>query len=445
MRRIAIALACASLAAIAPAAASADEPTTTKVPAAFDMPATLTLDDALRIFRTRGLDLLIADAAIVDAQGRVQQAAAIANPGLSVSSGPFFNYSDRAPCNGCSTFATTWGINDNAALFEFLEGKRGLRMEVARATLLSAKLARVDAQRTLEALVKQQYVQVALAKQTLAFNQELLASLAKSLEIARLRYPTVIDEGGLARIEVQKLEGDQAVVSSKLALDQARMGLAFFLGVRGKLVEFDVEKSALDFRVPPGLANATEQSLLRRAIDRRPDLRAAAYARVGADASLRLAHRQVVPDVDLSLSYTALGYGPGSPTAPVLTAGVAMNLPIFNQQQGAIRSAQASVAVASLRHAKTAAQVASDVDTAYVGMSMARKLVERMESRMLERARKARDIVATQFKAGSISLTDYLDAQRTYVATNIEYLQDLAAYWTAIYQLEASVGEEFRP
>jgi outer membrane protein TolC len=39
---------------------------------------------------------------------------------------------------------------------------------------------------------------------------------------------------------------------------------------------------------------------------------------------------------------------------------------------------------------------------------------------------------------------DYLDAQRTFIAANLEYIQDLTAYWTAVAQLEAAVGMEFR-
>ena len=416
----------------------------TRVPPVFELPATVTLDDALRIFRTRGLDLLIADAAIADAQGQLQQASGIANPNVAVSGGPFFNYSARPPCSGCTSQVTSWSFGDNGAVADFLAGKRGLRIEIARATLMMAKLARADAQRNLEAMLKQQYVQVVLARQTLGFNKELQAALVRTLEINKLRYPQVIDEGALARIEVQKLEADQAVASSVEAVEQARMGLAYLLGVRTRVPEFDVDKSALDFKVPAALASATDESLVRRALEHRPDVRAAAYARGGADASVRLAQRNVFPIVSTNMTFTALGYGQQVPTAPVLTVGVSVDAPLFYQQQGEIRRAQAALARAALTHAKTAAQVASDVHTAFAGVVGSRKLVERMESVLLARAKKARDIVTVQFQAGQITLTDLLDAQRTYIATNVEYLTDLAAYWSAIFQLEQAVGEELR-
>jgi len=42
------------------------------------------------------------------------------------------------------------------------------------------------------------------------------------------------------------------------------------------------------------------------------------------------------------------------------------------------------------------------------------------------------------------SLTDYLDALRTYVATKVEYFGDLTNYWTAVYQLEEAVAVDLR-
>jgi cobalt-zinc-cadmium efflux system outer membrane protein len=67
-----------------------------------------------------------------------------------------------------------------------------------------------------------------------------------------------------------------------------------------------------------------------------------------------------------------------------------------------------------------------------------------MEDRLLERAKRARDLVSFQYQKGAASLLEFLDAQRTYIATNIEYLQDLTAYWTAVYKLEQAVGMELR-
>jgi outer membrane protein, heavy metal efflux system len=426
----------------------ADEPaaqTPAAVPPDVPIPGVLTLDDALRLLRERGLPLLVADAALRSAEGDLQTAAAIQNPAVSVSAGPLLNYS-TAQCatQGCSRGSLGMGLNDNGAVVEALAGRRGLRVDVARAALAAARLSRADAQRSLELQVKQQYAAVVLAAETLDLTREIQKSLEGTLAVSRLQYPKVIDEGSLARIEVQKLEGDQAVSSAVQALRQSKIMLAFLLGARRTAPDFEVERDTLKFRVPAALEGATSAALLRRAVGLRPDVAALGYQRLRAGASFELAQRQQLPAVQLGLQYTSAGLGPVAASPATFSGQVQANIPVFYQQQGEIRRARADVATQALHYAKALAQVASDVETAFATFEGNRELVERMESTLLARAKTAFTVVEKQYRGGNLKLNDYLDAYRTYIATRIEHLQDLAAYWTAVYQIEQAVGAELR-
>jgi outer membrane protein, heavy metal efflux system len=411
------------------------------VPPSVPIPAVLTLDEALRILRARGLDLLIADANLRTAESNVQSAAAIANPGVSFSTGPTFNTSATA---SSSRESIGWGINDNAVIVDELAGKRGLRVAVARAALAAARLSRADAQRNLEFQVKQQYAQIALAAETLDLTREIQKSLEGTLAASHAQYPRMIDEGALSRIEVQKLEGDQAVSSAILALRQAKIGLAFLLGARDVAPDFEVERDTLKFRVPAALEGATPASLLRRALELRPDVAALGYQRLRADASFELARRQQLPAVQLGVQYTSIGLGQNALGVPTLTGQAQANIPVFYQQQGEVRRARADLATQGLRYAKSLAQVASDVEMAFATFKGNRELVERMEATLLGRAKTAFTVVEKQYRGGNLKLNDFLDAYRTNIATRIEHLQGLAAYWTAVYQLEQASGAELR-
>ena len=427
------------------------------VPQAIELPPVLTLEEALRLFRQRGLDLLIAEASVMSAEGDVRIAGAVPNPSVNVGYGRAFAYSidSNPPCPTCSANTYAIGLSDSAAIVDSLSGKRGLRVRVARAALAAAKMARADAQRQLELQIKAAYVQVALARAAVAFAKDIQTSNSKTLELNKLRYPQVIDEGALARIETQKLESDQQVELADQSLRIARINLAFLMGVRGKIPDYDVEKDLLKFMLPSALVGANEESLLKRAIEHRPDLRLIAYQKSRAEAAIALAKRQRFPDIAISINYSQTGTGDGrdrkgDPVAssiqpPTLLFGLTAPIPIFYQQQGEIRRAEADYNTQSLLYAKTTAQVVADVSLAYAQFSSSKRLVERMETGgLLERAKKARDIVEVQFKAGSATLIDFLDAQRTFIAINVEYLQDLTAYWTAIYALETAVGVELR-
>ncbi len=417
------------------------------VPPATELPETLTLQEALRIFRTRGLDLLIAQASVKSAEGQVKIAGAIPNPVISGTWGRTINY-DPGNCQQCSTDYWAAGLSDSAAIEDSVSGKRDLRLKVARNALAASKMSRADAERTLAFQVKSAYLQVAQAVLGYKFAKEVAATNERTLDVIQTRFRSgAINEGDVARIQTQKLESDQALDQSTQALRQARVALAFLIGVRGEVSDFDVDVKVLDFFQPAPLTDATEEGLLRVAFDHRPDLIAAAYQRASAQAQVALTKREEFPDLSFAINYSQLGTGAtengGALSPPTITFGISAPLPIFYQLQGERRQAQAQYDTNSLTQAKATAEVVSDVASAYSVYVTSRRLVQRMElGGLLSSAKTARDITRLQYEKGAASLTDFLDAQRTYIATNVEYFADLTNYWTAVFQLEQAVGVE---
>jgi len=426
------------------------------VPPATELPPTLALDDALRIFHARGLDLWIAEAAVRSAEGAVKIAGAAPNPVVSGSVGKALTYSSNSyslsNClqNGaeCSPWIYNIGLSDQAALEDTLSGKRDLRQKVARNALAAAKMSRVDAERTIGFQVKAAYLQVAQTVLAYKFAKQVAETNAKTLDLFQTRFRSgAINEGDLARIQTQKLESDQALDQATYALREMRVALAFLIGVRGAVPDFDVDTKVLNYALPAGLEHTNEVSLLRAAFDRRPDLIAVGYQRASSEAQIALTKRQRFPDVSLGVNYAWGGFGGLSTNGPIQTPTITFSLsapvPIFYQLQGELRQAEALYDTNSLQQAKTTAQVVTDVSSAYATYEGARRMVERMEGGgLLQSARTARDITRLQYEKGAASLTDFLDAQRTYIATNVEYFGDLTNYWTAVFQLEEAVGME---
>lgn len=447
--RIAFAVAFLAVSLTTPGRARAEN-----IPRPVELPMQLSLDQSLGILRTRSLDLLIAEAAVVDAEGDVGVAGAVPNPAVSLGYGRIFTYT---PAEGCSTGTAasitcdnnmyTASLSDQAAIEDSLSGKRGLRLKVARAALKAAKLSRDDALRNIEFQVKAAYVAVAQAQRGLAFARENQATNIKTLQLFQTRLRSgAINEGDLARVQTQKLEADQAVDEAALALRQARINLAFLLGVRGPVPDYSVDDHVLDYAVPPALVTATEDGLLRMAFEHRPDLAAQGYQRASAEAAIALAKRQRFPDISVGLAYAQSGVGGSGTNAPLqppmVTLSLSAPIPVFYQQQGEIRKAEANYDTQSLQQAKITTQVVSDVSSAAAAYQSSRALVERMEQTLRPSAERAFSITRLQYDKGAATLMDFLDAQRTYIATNVEYLQDLTNYWTAVFQLEEAVGME---
>ncbi|MCA1662978.1 MAG: TolC family protein, partial [Myxococcales bacterium] len=403
-----------------------------------------TLDDALKIFRQRGLDLLIADAQIAGAEGDVKIAGAVPNPNWSLFGSYSFTYGG-SPITA-SPWGVTAGLGDSNALEDSLSGKRWLRLKVARAALAAARLNRADAQRTLELTVKSAYITAVQARDNLDFALQVQTGGNQIFQLNQTRYNAgAISEADLAKVETMKLEADQAVDSSEQALRAAKVQLAFLLGVRGRVPDYKVAQDLPKFFVPAPLASATADSLLDEAIDRRPDLKALKLQRERALASISLAKRNRFPDLSLNAQYSQqAGNDVNAAQPPTFSFGIIGTFPLFYFQQGEIKKAEADYRTEELQLAKTQAQLVADVEAAFNAFVSSRKLVERMERRLLDRSKRARDLVSLQYQKGAASLLEYLDAQRTFIANNVEYLQDLANYWTAVYQLEAAIGVDLR-
>jgi cobalt-zinc-cadmium efflux system outer membrane protein len=428
-----------------------------------ELPQTLSLTQALDLMRSHGLDLLIADANTESAEGQVLINNAVPNPQVSASLGNAITYANtpfgQRNCmqNGavCSPWTSSIGVTDSAALEDTLSGKRGLRVEVARAALAAAKMSRRDAERTIAFQVKQAYAQVAVAQLQLKFAKDTAAAQSEILRKFRARYEKGNDsETNLELIEVAKFEADQAITQAKQAKRTAEGALAILLGVRGVVPEFDVEDKELDFRVPAALATTNEQDLLGIAWLHRPDLIALGYQKESAAAQIKLVRRQRFPDITLGLTYSFGGFGGLSTNGPVgpeiLTFSASLPIPVFYDLKGEERQAHAAYDTNSLQEAKATAQVADDIAAAYAAFQSSKEQLARMEGPrrddggILESARGAYVHAEQLYFAGSTGFIDYRYAYQVYVATKLEEFNDKASYWTAIYQLEEAVARDLR-
>ena len=410
------------------------------------LPPVLTLQDALRLFHERSFDLLLADAQLATARGDEALARAIPNPAVNGSVGKSFGYdASTCPSPGCSSISIGAGLSDQAALSDLLFGKRGLRIDAARAALDAARLSRDDAERTLRLVLEQAVVDAALQRAQLDLARVLLDFARATQELNGRRYQAgAISEAELARADVARLEAEQAVDLAGQAELAARSQVAFLLGVRGPPPDFRIDPGLLEQAVHVAVPGADARGLLDSALQGRPDLRALERQEARARAALDLARRQRIPEVTLSAQYAQEGTGSAALTPPTLTFGASLPLPLFYQQQGEILRAEADLRTQSVQREKAAAQLTSEVLTAFAAFTANRKLVERMRGGLLQRAERARDLTRVQYEKGAARLLELLDAQRAFAQTHAEYLQDLHDLWMSLFRLEAAVGRDLR-
>jgi cobalt-zinc-cadmium efflux system outer membrane protein len=120
-------------------------------------------------------------------------------------------------------------------------------------------------------------------------------------------------------------------------------------------------------------------------------------------------------------------------------------IPIFNRNQGEIARAQSEQLRAGFLADAAWIQVIQDVESAYADFVSARDRLRMYEDTYLGYSKESLDIEEFSFHKGGASILDFLDAQRTYRATQLAYRQQLAAYLNALAQLQTAAGLEVTP
>jgi cobalt-zinc-cadmium efflux system outer membrane protein len=311
-----------------------------------------------------------------------------------------------------------------------LGGKRQRRIDSARAAIRVSGHELDDVRRQIVFQVKKSFTDALAGREGLALAERNLRTLDELERLQRLRAERGdISELDLLRIQVQRFAFERDAADARLALKAAKIALRAAAGPDQIAENFDVVGDLVFKDVA-----FTQAELYRRALAKRPDLRAAEAAREKAQADVRLARANAWWDVTPQIEYQRIG--------PDNTIGFGISLPIriFDRNQGEIARTRAEARRVEAARDAVAVQALSEVDTALAALRTEGEKLTALRDTYLPKAQQARDTVEYAYRRGGVSLLDYLDAQRTYRDTAAEYLRSLATYWTSLYQLEAAIG-----
>ena len=121
-------------------------------------------------------------------------------------------------------------------------------------------------------------------------------------------------------------------------------------------------------------------------------------------------------------------------------AGISFPIRVFDRNQGEILRTSSEAKRVEAAYLGTVAQARSEIDTAFGAMLTERQKVITLRDSYVPKAQQARNIVEFAYRRGGINLLDFLDAERTFRETSLEYLRSLGNYWATLYQLELAVG-----
>jgi cobalt-zinc-cadmium efflux system outer membrane protein len=397
------------------------------------LPARVTLDEAIDMALKHNHSLQAARTTIL--QNQAEEITANLRPNPTVLGDaqflPFFQ-----PSQFSGSYLDNSAQFDVGLSYLFERGKkRQHRLQAAKdATAVTAATVDDNA-RTLSFNVASQFISALLAQSELDLADKDLASFQQTVDISQATYNAGSMSGAdLLKIKIQLLQFQMDVSAARLARVQALASLRQLLGYESVPENYEVVG---DLEYKP--VKVGEDELKAMALRQRPDVRAAQLGITAAQSQLALAKANGKVDVTGQANYTHV--------ADVNTVSIfaSVPLPVFNRNQGEIARTGYAITQSQELSSEQASIALTDVTNSYEGLHTADEVVVLYQSGYLKEAEDSRDISQYAYQHGATGLLDFLDAERSYRATELAYRQALASYMTSLEQLRQAVGTRSLP
>jgi outer membrane protein, heavy metal efflux system len=359
------------------------------------------------------------------------------NPELSLS----VDGTQIAPSHGrWEPFAGTFESPGISQLFE-RRNKRHLRLEAAKEGTAIGSAQQDDLERSLIFNLRNAFVGILQAKAVLKLAQDNLEYYDKILKISRDRFEAGdIAQIDLDRLELQRLQYESDLQTALVNLRTTKINLLALLNDHRPVESFDVD-GTYDFS--PDLLSLDDYR--KDALDARPDLRAAALTLKQAQTNYKLAEANGSTDPTVSAWYTHNASTNNPDAYDTLGVSVSVPLRIFDRNQGEKLRTKIDINRSEKLRQAAETQVYSDVDSAYALVHSNIEQLTPYKQKYLAQAVRVRDTVNFAYQHGGASLLDFLNAESDYRTVQLNYINLVGSYLTAVAQMNMAVGREVIP
>jgi cobalt-zinc-cadmium efflux system outer membrane protein len=394
----------------------------------------VSLEELVRIALAQNADLRAARESVQQAEARLTQAGLWPNPSVELSKktdAPFANEGDR-------------GYGVTVSELVDLGPKRTNREKVAT---MSVEVARADVAEAERQLVGRLRLLFAEAQGT-ASRVDLFDELDRA------------DSQMVGVMNVRVRAGDASQLDSQLLQAQTNQIKVERLVARNQLAGLILQIRALagmstdqPLVLPSGQAAVevadTEQAAITRALETRPDLKAARLRETLAEAGISLARSQAIPDVTAFARYaqeSLLGGPPAGTQSPafarekVLEFGMSLPLPIFNREQGNLSEAASRRVQARAEREGLESAVRRDVTLAFRRYETARASLEILRTGVVGPNEASVRMVQLSYNLGELRFLDIVNQQRVLIDSEIAFANAQVDLNTARAELDTAIG-----
>jgi cobalt-zinc-cadmium efflux system outer membrane protein len=308
-----------------------------------------------------------------------------------------------------------------------LGGKLGLRRDVYQQQKQSDEIAAEAQLKRVHSEVTQLFYHALSAQQTMLVRSRLLALAGDAAQTARqLANVGQADSPDVLQAEVEQ---EQAAIDYTLSQRQFIERFKSLAAVAGTpATEITRLDAALD--APP---EVDEARIVDTIMQQGPTVKEAQQQVAVAQARLKAAKREVVPDLQLRAgeqqNLEALPEAPGRKTGAQSFASVGIELPLWNRNQGNQQAAAAELEEARQEITRSQLSLRRDAEGVLENYLSAKLEAERYRTALLPRARRAYELYLAKYQNMAQAYPQVIVSQRTLFELEVHYLDALDRMW----------------
>lgn len=317
-------------------------------------------------------------------------------------------------------------------------GKRALKGEIAEKEAESYKWTMEERKLELARMVKDNYYQIYFIDRSMAIVDRNIRIFDDFIALAQTKYS--VGQGAQQDIFKAQVERSK-MLDMKITLEQQRKsreaGLNTLLSRPagtpvGRIAEFEIRPLQL-----------TSEQLGNIADENRPLLKGNRALVEKAQAGLKLAKKEYLPDFNLAFEYMQRDPAMGSDGADMYSLGLTFNLPVQrSRRQAAVAesNAEARMAAEELKSLKNG--INEGISDLLAQLERRRKLAELYKTGIIPQARNSLESAVIGYRVNKVDFLSLLDSRVTLFNYEREYYDSIADYQMKKAQLEALVGKE---
>jgi len=325
-----------------------------------------------------------------------------------------------------------------------LAGKQSKRLAVAERERDLYRYQLAERERLVREEVKSLFYDVVLAEQRLALADRSIALNRKLLEISKVRLAAGdIPELEMNLVKVELARSEASRVDGAKVLNQSQERLATVIGL----------PVGTQYRVSGTLHSTTTplralSELKQQALAQRPDMKALEAERGGAEAAVRLARAEGVPNLTAgvvlwrdtrSLNINGLE---GTDKAWTVGMRLSMPLPVFDRNQAGVQEARALQSSAEIRWSTAIRNLEREVEMAYASCLSSDKILSLYKADIIPQLEENLSLTEEAWRLGEVGILAVIQEQKKFFDVSDNYLMAHYNRQIALVKLDSAVATE---